>query len=273
MYNQQPNNQGCLTVLFSFFFIVIAFFVVFVFGIYLLLQNTFLGFLYFLAAFLLLKWWDKRRKANEQNLSNLVDFFSNLAKAETEDRKEKARIANEKEYQRKKEAFKKLPVWKQKGYSSNNEYLAEKERRLRKREQDVLLAKFFKQRRRKSKLKASLATIDSLLELTPIEFEQWVKLNIFEIDGWKVEETRTTGDGGVDLILTRNGEHSIAQCKRFRKTVGEPALRDFYGTMISEGVSRGFFVTTGLFSLSAQKFADDKPIVMIDRRLLAQKLI
>lgn len=157
-------------------------------------------------------------------------------------------------------------------YSNKQAYLAEKERRIRKREQDVLLAKSYKQRQRRSKLKANLVTIDRLMELTPIEFEQWVKQNVFEKDGWSVEETRVTGDGGIDLVLNRNDEHSIAQCKRFRNTVGEPALRDFYGTMMSEGVSRGYFVTTGLFSLSAQKFAQDKPIVMVDRRLLAQKL-
>lgn len=157
-------------------------------------------------------------------------------------------------------------------YSNKQAYLAEKERRIRKREQDVLLAKSYKQRQRRSKLKANLITIDRLMELTPIEFEQWVKQNVFEKDGWSVEETRVTGDGGIDLVLNRNDEHSIAQCKRFRNTVGEPALRDFYGTMMSEGVSRGYFVTTGLFSLSAQKFAQDKPIIMVDRRLLAQKL-
>jgi len=41
---------------------------------------------------------------------------------------------------------------------------------------------------------------------------------------------------------------------------------------MSEGVSRGYFVTTGLFSLAALKFADNKPIEMIDRRVLAEKI-
>jgi len=230
------------------------------------------GLVYFLVAGLLFEKWDKRRKTKQENFKKLAGFYSQLTLAEETERKEKSKIESEKEYQRKQEEFKKLPVWKQRGYASNNEYLAEKERRIRKREQDVLLAKSYKLRQRRSTLKANLITIDRLMELTPIEFEKWVKQNVFEKDGWGVEETRTTGDGGIDLVLSRNGEHSIAQCKRFRNTVGEPALRDFYGTMMSEGVSRGYFVTTGLFSLSAQKFAQDKPIVMIDRRLLAQKL-
>lgn len=235
-------------------------------------KNLVFGIVYFLAAYLVIQWWDKKRKTKEENLKKLAGFYSQLALAEETERKKQSKIESEKEYREKQEKFRKMPAWKQKGYVSNNEYLAERERRIRKREQDVLLAKSYKQRQKRSKLKANLITIDRLMEFTPIEFEKWVKQNVFEKDGWDVEETRTTGDGGIDLVLRRNGEHSIAQCKRFRNTVGEPALRDFYGTMMSEGVSRGYFVTTGLFSLSAQRFADDKPIVMIDRRLLAQKL-
>lgn len=156
---------------------------------------------------------------------------------------------------------------------TKEEYFAEKERKLRKQEQDKILARAYQRRQKASSLKKNLITIDSLLNLTPTEFEKWVKNNILEKEGWKVKETKATGDGGIDFILNRPGEHSIAQCKRFKKTVGEPLLRDFYGTMMSEGVSKGYFVTTGLFSLSALKFAEDKPIEMIDRRVLAQKYL
>lgn len=165
-----------------------------------------------------------------------------------------------------------IPKWKKSGYLSYEEYIAERERRLRKKEQNYMLAKAYRQRRKISDFKRNLITVDNLLKLTPVEFEKWVKANIFEKEGWTVAETKTTGDGGIDLILTKNGERSIAQCKRYRNTVGEPLLRDFYGTIMGEGVSRGFFITTGLFSLSALKFVEDKPISLIDRRILTQKL-
>lgn len=152
------------------------------------------------------------------------------------------------------------------------EYLAEKERELRKKEDLRFLANAYKQRQKKSAIRKNIVIIDNLYNLTPVEFEKWVKKHVFEKDGWIVSETKTTGDGGIDLILEKNDEYSIAQCKRFRKTVGEPMLRDFYGTMMSEGVSRGYFVTTGLFSLSAQKFAQEKPIILMDRRVLANLL-
>jgi restriction endonuclease Mrr len=156
---------------------------------------------------------------------------------------------------------------------SKEEILAEKEIELRKKENIHFLANAYKKRKNTATFKQNLSIIDDLLNLSPVEFEKWVKTNIFEKEGWQVTETKVTGDGGIDLILKREDEHSIVQCKRYRHTIGEPLLRDFYGAMISEGVSKGYFVTTGLFSLSALKFADNKPIELIDRRILAQKYL
>lgn len=166
-----------------------------------------------------------------------------------------------------------MPIWQRYGFSSEESYLADLEKKERKREQQRYLAKSYKKRVDTSVFRRNLTSLEDLYGLTPVEFEQWVKRNVFEYEGWDVSETSLTADGGIDLVLVRDGEHSIAQCKRFRKTVGEPLLRDFYGTMMSEGVSKGYFVTTGLFSLPAMRFAEDKPIELIDRRILAQKYL
>lgn len=168
--------------------------------------------------------------------------------------------------------YKRLPIWSREGFLSEKEYMAQKELELQKKEKTEYLARAYQKRQSTSQFKKNLFKIDDLINLTPIEFEKWVKKYIFEKEGWEVSETKKTGDGGIDLILSKKSEKSIAQCKRYRQTVGEPMLRDFYGTMMSEGVSRGYFVTTGIFSLSALKFADNKPIEMIDRRVLASKI-
>lgn len=158
-------------------------------------------------------------------------------------------------------------------YETKTQYLANKEKALRKNEGERLLAKSYTQRQSQSELRKNLASIDNLINISPIEFEKWVRENVFEKEGWVVEETKNTGDGGVDLVLYKGDEKSIAQCKRFRGTVGEPMIRDFYGAMFHEGVSRGFFITTGLYSIPALKFSEDKPIEMIDRRILANKYL
>jgi restriction endonuclease Mrr len=273
MENRQQVTKGCFTVAFIIFFGVPIFFIALIFIVYLFSKNILLGIIFCVALLLLTEAWKKRQKVKEQSLQQMVQNMSKMAEATAEENRKVARINRQKQAKAEKERLKKIPIWKRSGYVSQEEYLAEKERILRKKEQDYFLAKSYRQRQQRAKFQKNLKTIDDLFNLTPVQFEQWVKNNIFKKEGWDVEETKITGDGGIDLILKRNGEQSIAQCKRFKSTVGEPLLRDFYGAMTSEGVSKGYFVTTGVFTLQAQKFAEDKPIVLLDRRVLAQRLV
>lgn len=273
MDNRQQVTKGCFTVAFIIFFGIPIFFFALIFIVYLFSKNILLGIIFCVALLLLAEAWQKRQKAKEEALKQTMHNMSKMAEATAVENRKVARINRQKEAKAEKERLKKIPIWKRSGYKSQEEYLAEKERVLRKKEQDYFLARSYKQRQQRAKFQKNLKTIDDLFNLTPVQFEQWVKNNIFKKEGWDVEETKITGDGGIDLILKRNDEHSIAQCKRFKSTVGEPLLRDFYGAMTSEGVSRGYFVTTGVFTLQAQKFAEDKPIVLIDRRVLAQRLV
>lgn len=273
MYNQQPVAKGCFTIIFAIIFGVPILLVFLIFTIYLFSKSVLLGVVFCITTALLADAWKKRRKAKEEAMKQMVNNLSQMAQASKEDNLRKARLIRQKEHKAEQERLKKIPIWKRSGFTSKETYLAEKERVLRKKEQDYFLAKSYKQRQQRTKFQSNLKAIDDLFNLTPVNFEKWVKSNIFEKEGWTVEETKITGDGGIDLTLHQNGEHSIAQCKRFRSSVGEPPLRDFYGTMMSEGVSRGYFVTTGVFTIQAQKFAEDKPIILMDRRVLAQRLV
>jgi HJR/Mrr/RecB family endonuclease len=235
MDNQPTVLKWLLKLCLNFYGVLFGVCLYFALGISLFFFNFLLGFLYFIVTGLIIRNWGKKKKAQDKTLQTT------------------------------------LPSWSKAGFSSENEYLADEELKSRKEEQILLLANAYKQRKNTTAFKQNLSIIDNLLNLNPVEFEKWVKTNIFEKEGWLVTETKITGDGGIDLVLNKKTEHSIAQCKRYKNTVGEPSLRDFYGTMMSEGVSRGYFVTTGLFSLPALKFADNKPIEMIDRRILSQK--
>lgn len=240
------NNKGCLT-----FFIYLLLFIV----------ALFLPSPYNLILLIVLIIYIRKHNKNIEKNKKVIIEQEKITELKRKDESE--RYGQE---------ILKWPVWKREGYPSEEECLAQKEIELRKKENIYFLSKAYKQRKNITTFRQNLSTIDGLLKLSPVDFERWVKVNIFEKEGWTVAETKTTGDGGIDLVLTKNGEHSIAQCKRFRNTVGEPLLRDFYGAMMSEGVSKGFFITTGLFSLSALKFSEQKPIVLIDRRILAQRL-
>ena len=105
--------------------------------------------------------------------------------------------------------------------------------------------------------------LSDLYALDPVEFERLVGM-VFSTLGYDVEVTKRSGDEGIDLELHRGDERSLAQCKRYRGTVGQPEIRDFYGVLIHENAVRGYFVTTGQFSLAASTWAQGKQIALTD---------
>ena len=114
-------------------------------------------------------------------------------------------------------------------------------------------------------------SVEQMYALTPSEFEAYVAERVFARQGYRVHNTRDTKDGGIDILLTdRQGHQSVVQCKRYNHTVGEPVVRDLYGTMIDAGATRAFLVTTGTISTDARKWAFGKPIELIDGQRLVQ---
>ena len=111
-------------------------------------------------------------------------------------------------------------------------------------------------------------TLAQLQALSPAEFEQWVG-DRFQQQGYYVRNTADSADHGVDLWLaTPDGQTAVAQCKRYNGTVGEPAVRDLYGVMQHEKAALGFLVTTGRLSDSARRWAEGKPMVLLDGQQL-----
>jgi len=86
--------------------------------------------------------------------------------------------------------------------------------------------------------------------------------------GFTVEGRGASHDGGIDFIATTrkvlSGGKSVVQCKDWDEAVGEPVVRDLYGTMLSEGANTGILITTSRFTPSAYRFADGKPLELID---------
>jgi HJR/Mrr/RecB family endonuclease len=88
----------------------------------------------------------------------------------------------------------------------------------------------------------SLQLRDALFSMSGREFENWLA-GVFRRQGYTVSLTEVTGDHGIDLILTRNGQGTAVQCKRWTDSVGEPILRDFYGAMMGAGMPNGIVAT------------------------------
>jgi restriction system protein len=106
--------------------------------------------------------------------------------------------------------------------------------------------------------------------MQPGEFENYVA-DLFSRLGFKTEAVGRSHDGGIDVIAEKGGIKHYIQCKKFiTQEVGVGAIRDFYGAIANHlAQGKGYFITTNKFTLEAEKFAEDKPVELID----GQKII
>jgi restriction system protein len=103
------------------------------------------------------------------------------------------------------------------------------------------------------------------------EFEHLIR-QLFEKElsthGGEVRVTQASCDGGVDAVAFDpdpiRGGKIIIQAKRYTNTVDVSSVRDLYGTVMSEGATKGVLVTTSSFGPDAHRFAKDKPITLMD---------
>ena len=110
--------------------------------------------------------------------------------------------------------------------------------------------------------------LEELYNLHPADFERYVA-RLFRQKGYKASVRGRSGDLGVDLVVTqKGGKRAIVQCKRYRNTIGPDVVRELYGTLIHEGVSHAFLVTTADISDSARAWAQGKPMTLIDGQTL-----
>lgn len=97
------------------------------------------------------------------------------------------------------------------------------------------------------------------------EFEMLVG-EAFRLQGYAVTETGGGGaDGGIDLVLRRDGEKSLVQCKQWKAyKVGVDVVRELFGVMAATGAAGGFVVTSGRFTEEATNFASGRNIKLVD---------
>lgn len=100
------------------------------------------------------------------------------------------------------------------------------------------------------------------------EFEI-LMLEWFRKQGFTVQDTDLGPDGGVDIVLRKDGRTYLVQCKHWQACkVGVAVVRELRGVMASEGAAGGFVVTSGLFTDEARRFASRNDITLIDGRQL-----
>ncbi|MFD0733068.1 restriction endonuclease [Planotetraspora mira] len=107
----------------------------------------------------------------------------------------------------------------------------------------------------------------NLLDLTPKEFEAFIQ-NLFTKMGFDTKLYQARGDGGVDCVAYDphpiKGGKFIVQAKLYTKTVEPTHVRDLWGTVQHEGATKGIMITTSGYGPDSYKFANGKPLNLID---------
>lgn len=125
------------------------------------------------------------------------------------------------------------------------------------------LVSFVKRRQRRTLLDTR-SGLDSLRSIDWREFELLVG-EAFRRQGYTIAETGLGGaDGGIDLVLRKQGEVTLVQCKQWRKQrVDVRIVREMYGLMAHHGAQAVKIVCVGDFTPEARRFAQGKRIELI----------
>jgi len=117
-------------------------------------------------------------------------------------------------------------------------------------------------------------TLDGSVNLAAMGWEDFEHLirEVFEkefsLTGGEVRVTQASRDGGVDAVAFDpdpiRGGKIVIQAKRYTNTVGVSAVRELYGTVLSEGATKGVLVTTSDYGPDSYAFANGKPLILLN---------
>lgn len=96
------------------------------------------------------------------------------------------------------------------------------------------------------------------MSLSPWDFEKEIA-ELFREQGYNAKITRGSGDGGVDLFLTKNSINIIVQCKQYTNPVPPEPIRALWGVKDDFGADKVFLIATNGITAGGEKFIQNKP--------------
>ncbi len=118
---------------------------------------------------------------------------------------------------------------------------------------------------RKRQLVDKQTGIQSIRSLSWKQFEELVA-EAYRRKGYTVIENSGRGaDGGVDILLQKDGQLHLVQCKQWQsQKVGVNVVREMYGLMTAESAASAIVICSGIFTQEAKNFAEGKSIDLVD---------
>ena len=95
------------------------------------------------------------------------------------------------------------------------------------------------------------------------EFEDFCA-DIFRLNGYKVFQTKRTGDGGLDLILNKD---TYVEIKHYSEnnTIGRPIVQKLIGACVTDNITKAIIITTSSYTTTAIECMDTCKAVKVER--------
>ena len=118
------------------------------------------------------------------------------------------------------------------------------------------------------KYKWSLFRID---KMKGHAFEEFMK-KVYTLLGYKVEQTKKSGDQGIDLIIKKHFKKIGIQLKRYSSTVGNSAVQEAVAGKKYYKLDKVCVLTNKTFTKSAKDLAKANKVELLDREDLKKLL-
>ena len=83
-----------------------------------------------------------------------------------------------------------------------------------------------------------------------------------------IQFTPASGDQGVDIIATGNGERYAIQCKRYNRSLSNKPVQEVFAGKVIYGCSKALVITNAYFTKGAREAASATGVILWDRDTL-----
>lgn len=125
------------------------------------------------------------------------------------------------------------------------------------------------QERQENILKSGMSDIDAM---TGREFEYYLH-SFYTRIGYLSKMTRTSGDYGADLVLTKDNTRIAVQVKHSKNKIGLSAVQEVIGARGHYLANKAWVITNNYFTKPAQDLASSNGVTLIDRDSLARQIV
>nr|WP_173026388.1 restriction endonuclease [Aeromonas sp. Ne-1]AKO69685.1 hypothetical protein [Aeromonas sp. Ne-1] len=132
------------------------------------------------------------------------------------------------------------------------------------------LIKLLLKRKKEHNLRKS--GIEDIDRMDGIQFEYYLAA-LLKSFGFKTQVTKSTGDYGADLVISKDNEKIVVQAKRYSKKVGIKAIQEIYSAVSKYKCTGAWVITNSHFTNPAIELAKSNNVNLIDREKLIKMIL